>query len=218
VSYQPVHRLADGTLVGLRALLHWHHPKRGVLHPADFLDMAEETGFIVPMGQWMLEQACTHVAEWEERFGTGALPVAVTLTARMAREQDLVQMIRDLLDSTKAPAAKLRLSVPATVVVDDDGEPLENLATLRDINVSPVVHGFGSGNTGLIDLRTLPVDAVTVAPGVVRAFAESDDADSPFEHALRRLVELTGRLGVGLVADGVDTIAVADRLRGLGLR
>ncbi len=217
VSYQPVHRLADGTLVGLRALLHWHHPKRGVLHPADFLDMAEETGFIVPMGQWMLEQACTQVAEWEERFGTGALPVAVTLTARMAREQDLVQMIRDLVDSTKAPAAKLRLSVPATVVVDDEGEPLENLATLRDINVSPVVHGFGSGNTGLVDLRTLPVDAVTVAPGVVRAFAESDDADSPFEHALRQLVELTGRLGVGLVADGVDTIAVADRLRGLGL-
>jgi diguanylate cyclase (GGDEF)-like protein/PAS domain S-box-containing protein len=217
VSYQPVYRLADSTPVGLRALLHWHHPKRGLLHPGDFLDMAEETGFIVPMGRWMLEQACRQVAEWEQRLGTGALPVAITLTARMAREQDLVQMIRDLLDTTKAPVAKLRLSVPATVVVDEDGEPLENLATLRDINVSPVVHGFGAGNTGLVDLRTLPVDGVTVAPGVVRAFAETDDADSPFEHGLRQLVELTGRLELGLVADGVDTIAVADRLRGIGV-
>jgi diguanylate cyclase (GGDEF)-like protein/PAS domain S-box-containing protein len=218
VSYQPVRRLADGAPVGLRALLHWHHPKRGVLHPADFLDMAEETGFIVPMGRWMLEQACQQLAEWQGTFGDAALPVAIHLTARMAREQDLVQIIRDLLDQTKAPAAKLWLSVPAGVVVDDEGEPLENLATLRDINVRAVVHGFGAGSTGLVDLRTLPVDGVTVAPGVIRAFADAqDDHDSPFEHGLRQLVELTDRLHMPLVADGVDTVAVADRLRDTGL-
>jgi diguanylate cyclase (GGDEF)-like protein/PAS domain S-box-containing protein len=217
IAYQPVHRLADGSLAGLRALLQWHHPRHGLLHPADFLDMAEETGFIVPMGKWMLEQACRQVAEWAERFGDAAPPVAVNLTARMAREQDLVQIIRDLLAETKAPATKLRLSVPASVVVDEDGEPLENLDTLRAIDVSAVVHGFGAGNTGLVDLRTLPVDGVTVAPGLVRAFAETQDGDSPFEHALRQLVDLTGRLDLGLVADGVDTLAVADRLRGIGL-
>jgi diguanylate cyclase (GGDEF)-like protein/PAS domain S-box-containing protein len=218
VSYQPVHNLADGSTVGLRALLHWHHPTHGMLHPADFLDMAEETGFIVPMGRWMLEQACLQLSEWQGVFGDAALPVAVSLTSRMAREQDLVQIIRDLLDQTKAPPAKLRLSMPASVVVDDHGEPLENLETLRDINVRAVVHGFGAGNTGLVDLRTLPVDGVTVAPGVIRAFADAaDDHDSPFEHSLRQLVELTGRLDVQLIADGVDTIAVADRLRDIGL-
>ncbi|HEX5404730.1 MAG TPA: EAL domain-containing protein [Pseudonocardiaceae bacterium] len=218
VSYQPVHDLATGTPTGLRALLHWHHPERGLLHPADFLDMAEETGFIVQMGRWMLEQACQQLAEWQGAFGDAALPVAVSMTARMAREQDLVQIIRDVLDQTKAPATKLRLSMPAGVVVDDTGEPLENLETLRDINVRAVVHGFGAGNTGLVDLRTLPVDAVTVAPGVIRAFADAaNDHDSPFEHGLRQLIELTGRLDVQLIADGVDTIAVADRLRGIGL-
>ncbi|HEX3590211.1 MAG TPA: EAL domain-containing protein [Pseudonocardiaceae bacterium] len=217
VTYQPVHRLADHTLIGLRALLRWDHPQRGLLYPADFLDMAEETGFIVPMGQWMLEQACAQIAEWEDILGPAAVRVAVNLTTRMSREQDLVQIIRHLLDTTKAPPAKLRLSMPAGVVVDDHGEPLENLETLRDIDVRTVVHGFGAGNTGLVDLRTLPVDGVTVAPGLVRAFAESEDADSPFEHALRQVADLTGRLGVSLVADGVDTLALADRLRGIGV-
>jgi diguanylate cyclase (GGDEF)-like protein/PAS domain S-box-containing protein len=218
LTYQPTHRLADGVPVGLRALVHWHHPKRGLLRPADFLAMADETGFVVPMGRWILEQVCQQMADWDGRFGTGALPVAVNLSPRMAREQDLVQMIRDLLERTKAPASKLRLSVPAAVAVDDQGEPLENLSTLRDINVHAVVHGFGAGNTGLVDLRTLPVDGVTVAPSVIRAFADSLDEDSPFEHGLRQLVDLGGRLEVGIVADGVDTVAVADRLRGIGLR
>ena len=216
LTYQPVHQLADGSLAGLRALLHWHHPRRGLLRPADFLDMAEETGFIVPMGRWMLEQACRQIAEWADEFGDAAPPVAVNLTARMAREQDLVQIIRELLAQTKAPVARLRLSVPAGVVVDEHGEPLENLDTLRAIDVSSVVHGFGAGNTGLVDLRTLPVDGVTVAPSLVRAFADADDADSPFEHALRQVVDLTGRIGLRLVADGVDTVAVAERLRGIG--
>lgn len=218
VTYQPVHRLADGSLVALRALLRWDHPNRGVLRPAEFLDLAEETGFIVPMGRWMLERVCEQVAEWEATFDGAAVPVAINLTARLAREQDLVQMIRQILDGTRAPSAKVRLSVPAAVVVDRTGEPLENLATLRDIKVSAVVHGFGAGHTGLVDLRTLPVDEVTVAPSVIRAFAESTGDNSPFEHALRQLVELTGRQELRLIADGVDTIALADRLRDVGLR
>lgn len=216
LAYQPVHHLADGSLAGLRALLQWHHPRRGLLRPADFLDMAEETGFIVPMGRWMLDQACRQVAAWAEEFGDAAPPVAVNLSARMAREQDLVQIIRELLVRTGAPVTKLRLSVPAGVVVDEQGEPLENLDTLRAIDVRSVVHGFGAGNTGLVDLRTLPVDGVTVAPSVVRAFADTEDADSPFEHALCQVVDLTGRIGLRLVADGVDTVAVANRLRDVG--
>ena len=75
--------------------MHWRHPKRGLLAPADFLDMAEETGFIVPMGRWMLEQVCEQVAVWEETFGDAMPMVGINLTARLAREQDLVQIVRD---------------------------------------------------------------------------------------------------------------------------
>jgi diguanylate cyclase (GGDEF)-like protein/PAS domain S-box-containing protein len=218
VSYEPVHQLGEGTLAGFRGLLHWHHPRRGILAPTDFLDMAEETGFIVPMGRWMLDQACRQLAEWEDMFGDAMPPLTVHLTARMAREQDLVQIIRELLDRTKAPAAKLRLSIPASAAVDERGEPLENLYTLRDINVSAVLHGFGAGNTGLVDLRRLPVDGVTVAPAMIRSFADPSDEDSPFESGLRELAWLCERHKVQVIADGVDTQAIADRLRAVGVR
>ncbi|HEX4704209.1 MAG TPA: EAL domain-containing protein [Pseudonocardiaceae bacterium] len=217
LSYQPVKRITDGRTVALRALLHWHHPRRGLLRPAEFLDMAEETGFIVPMGRWMLDQVCQQLADWERAFGRAALPMCIHLTARLAREQDLVQMIRDVLDQTGAPAAKLRLSVPASVVVDDHGEPLENLDTLRDIKVSAIMHGFGTGNAGLVDLRTLPVDGVTIAPSVVKAFGGMNEQDSPFEHGLRQIVELANQLDVRVYADGVDTAAVAERLSAVGV-
>jgi diguanylate cyclase (GGDEF)-like protein/PAS domain S-box-containing protein len=218
LSYQPVKRLSDGRTVALRALLHWHHPRRGLLEPAEFLDMAEETGFIVPMGRWMVAQVCQQLADWERGFGRGALPMCIHLTARLARDQDLVQMVRDVLDQTGAPPTKLRLSVPAGVVVDEHGEPLENLETLRDIKVSAIMHGFGTGNAGLVDLRTLPVDGVTIAPNVVRAFDAMDEEDSAFESGLRQIVELATKLDVRVYADGVDTVTVAERLGRVGVR
>ncbi|HEY3607813.1 MAG TPA: EAL domain-containing protein [Pseudonocardiaceae bacterium] len=218
LSYQPVNRLSDGRTIALRALLHWDHPKRGLLRPTEFLDMAEETGFIVPMGRWMLDQVCQQLADWERGFGRASLPMCIHLTPRLAREQDLVQIIRDVLDQTGAPTAKLRLTMPASVVVDDHGEPLENLATLRDIKVSAIVHGYGTGNAGLVDLRTLPVDGVIIAPSVIRAFGAVEEKNSPFEHGLRQIVELADQLDVRVYADGVDTPAIADRLNDIGVQ
>lgn len=217
VSYQPVRELDSGELFALRALLHWQHPKRGLLAPGDFLDMAEETGFIVPMGRWMLEQVCEQIAAWEEQFGAATPMVGIPLTARLARDQDLVQVVREVLDKTSASPGRMRLSVPAAVVVDELGEPLENLSTLRDIDVGAAVHGFGAGSGGLVDLRELPVDGVAIASTVVRAFAEHDDG-SPFEQGIHNLVALAERLNVRVVADGVDTAALADRLRAIGVR
>jgi diguanylate cyclase (GGDEF)-like protein/PAS domain S-box-containing protein len=216
LSYQPVRTLRSGRLVALLAELEWHHPVRGVLRPVDFLDMAEETGFILPMGRWMLEEVCQQIADWVDTFGDLTPVVGVHLTPRLAREQDLVQMVRGVLDKTGAPAAKLRLSVPTTVVIDEDGEPLENLATLQDIDVGVVVSGFGAGNAGLVDLRKLPVEGVAISSGVVAAFAESDPG-SPFEDGLRQLTDLADRLDVRVVGNGVDTQALAERLRGVGV-
>jgi diguanylate cyclase (GGDEF)-like protein/PAS domain S-box-containing protein len=217
VSYQPVRRLADSRVFAFRALLHWNHPKRGLLSPADFLDMAEQTGFILPMGRWMLDRVCRQVAEWEERFGDACLPVGIHLTSRLAREQDLVQMLTETMGKTGASASNLLLSLPAGVVVDEHGEPLENLATLHDIGVRAVVHDFGNGNAGLVDLRHLPVGAVSIAPSVIRAFGADTGKDSPFEQGLRQVVAFAADLGKQVLADGVDTLAIADRLRDVGV-
>lgn len=218
VSYLPVHDLTDNSIIAFRALMNWHHPSRGVLPPVEFLDMAEETGFIVPLGRWLLQTSCEQLAQWQDKYGDDAPLLAIHLTARMARDQDLVQIIRDLLARTRAPADKLRLSMPAYAAVDDCGEPLENLSTLRDINVSAVVHGFGAGGSSLIDMSKLPIEGIVISPAVIRRLGEAPEGQSPFGAGLLRLVAMTNKRGIRLVADGVDTAAVADRLRTAGVR
>lgn len=216
ITYEPFRRLDNQRLIGFRAALHWNHPKRGVLRPSEFTEMAEETGFIVPMGRWTLQRVCEQLGEWQKRFGNAARPVGLHLTPRLAREQDLIQILRDVLETSGAWTDRLRLSVPASVVVDENGEPLENLSTLRDIDLGAIIHGYGMGNAGLVDLRTLPVNGVAIAPSVVRAFAGADEG-SPFEDALRQTVRLASQIGVRVLADGVDTVEVLDRLEAVGV-
>jgi diguanylate cyclase (GGDEF)-like protein/PAS domain S-box-containing protein len=216
ITYEPFRRLDNEKLIGFRAALHWNHPKRGVLPPEAFTEMAEETGFIVPMGRWTLERVCEQLGEWQKRFGSVVRPVGLHLTPRLAREQDLIQILQDVLETSGAWADRLRLSMPASVVVDENGEPLENLRTLRDIELGAIIHGYGMGNAGLVDLRTLPVSGVAIAPTVVRAFADAEEG-SAFEVGLRQIVGLANQVGVRVLADGVDTVEVRDRLEACGV-
>lgn len=217
VSYQPVLRLTDDTTAGVRVLLSWDHPQRGSLKPADFLYLAEEIGFIVPLGQWMLEHVCAQLGEWHHQFGDAAPTVTIGLTARLAREQDLIRIMRQVLDSTGAPSDKLRLGIPSGVVIDERGEVLENLIALRDSGIRVVIKGFGTGTAGLVDLGALPVDGVVVPPSVISALRTAED-DSPIERHLRHLIQLGEALGLDVVADGVDTPRLVERLRRTGFR
>lgn len=216
ITYEPFRRLDNDKLIGFRAQLHWNHPTRGHLRPAEFLDLAEETGFIVPLGRWMLEQVCAQLGEWQHRYGEVVRPIGLHLTPRLAREQDLIQILRDTLDKTGAWTDRLRLSIPASVIVDEQGEPLENLATLREIGLGAIIHGFGTGNAGLVDLSKLPVNGVAIAPSVVRAVGQSD-VDSPLEDALRQIVTLANHVRVRVIADGVDTAELRTRLQNVGV-
>ncbi len=217
VAYQPVAWIADQSVAGLRAVMHWDHPELGPLQQHQFLAMAEETGFVVAIGRWMLGEVCAQISDWEKRFGSAAPTVAVGITSRLAREEDLVKIVKDTLDKTGASPARLRIGVPSTIAVDEDGDPLENLDALRDIGVESVVEGFGTSNAGLVDLRTLGIRGVVVAPSVIRAYAESAEPESPFEQMLGQIVRLAAQREARVVADGVETIDVANRLAGLGI-
>jgi predicted signal transduction protein with EAL and GGDEF domain len=217
VTYQPVVRIADRRLAGLRAIMHWEHPKFGPLRQDEFLAMAEETGFIVAIGRWMLEEVCAKVSEWQDRFGPSAPTVAVGITSRLAREEDLVRIVKDIMAKTGATPAKLRIAVPSSAAVDDHGDPLENLNALRDIDIETLVEGFGTSNAGLVDLRTLAISGVAVAPSVIGAYAEAAGPDSPFEQILGQIVRLTKQRQLRVIADGVETVDVADRLAALGI-
>lgn len=217
VSYQPAVRLPGRSLAGLRAVMHWEHPRLGPLPLSEFLAMAEETGFVVPIWRWMLEEVCTQIAAWQERFGSSVPTVAVGVTSRFAREEDLVKIVKDILAKTGVAPGKLRIGIPSSVAVDEHGEALENLEALDAIDIKTLIEGFGTSNAGLVDLRRLTISGVAIAPSVIRAYAEAEEPDSPFEQILGQIVRLTRQRELRVIADGVDTVEVGDRLAALGV-
>jgi diguanylate cyclase (GGDEF)-like protein/PAS domain S-box-containing protein len=218
VSYQPVVRLPGRSLAGLRAVMHWEHPSLGALQLPEFIAMAEETGFIVPIGRWMIEEVCRQLAVWQERYGSATPTIAVGISGRLAREEDLVKIVKDILATTDVAPGGLRIGIPSSVAVDEHGEALENLEALGAIDIKTLVEGFGTSNAGLVDLRTLAISGVAIAPSVIRAYAEGDDEpDSPFEQILGQIVRLTRQRELRVIADGVDTVEVGDRLAAIGI-
>jgi diguanylate cyclase (GGDEF)-like protein/PAS domain S-box-containing protein len=217
VSYQPVVRMPGRSLAGLRAVMHWQHPRLGRLELSEFLAMAEETGFIVPIGRWMLEEVCKQIATWQERFGAATPVVAISMTSRFAREEDLVKIMKDVLAKTGVSPARLRIGIPSSVAVDEHGEALENLEALGAIDVATIIEGFGTSNAGLVDLRTLAISGVAIAPSVIRAYGENEEPDGPFGQILGQIVRLSGQRELRVIADGVDTVELGDRLAGLGI-
>jgi diguanylate cyclase (GGDEF)-like protein/PAS domain S-box-containing protein len=217
VSFQPVLRLIDRELVALRTALHWNHPKRGRLRPKEFLGLAEETGFMMPVATWVLEEVCRMLKDWQDRFGDATPKIGVTMAPRVAREQDLIKIVLSVIGAAAVDTSDLRLGVPSLVVVDEFGETLENLDALNDVGVQTVLENFGTGNAGLVDLHRLPVDGITIDANVIRAFGETPEPGSPFERALTELVRLSKSLHLDLVAEGVDSDELAARLVDIGI-
>jgi diguanylate cyclase (GGDEF)-like protein/PAS domain S-box-containing protein len=216
-TFQPVARMTDRSLVALHGSIRWNHPKLGELRPKDFFALAEETGFIVPLGRWVLEETGRRMAAWYREHGDAMPLVLLSLTERMAQEQDLIKILREIIEDTGLPVHKFRLSIPSDVVVDRYGETLDNLTFFDAIGVKVIVSGYGNGNVGLADLRQLPVSGVSTSAKATRAVV-AGEADSAFEHSLAHLVKLTDELRVPLVANGVDTATAARRLTELGVR
>ncbi|HWC78713.1 MAG TPA: EAL domain-containing protein [Pseudonocardiaceae bacterium] len=217
ITFQPIADLDDRTLAGFHTSVRWHHPKLGLLRPKDFFDLAEETGFIVPLGRWVLEETGRLMARWYAEHGEAMPIVTLSMTDRLAREQDLIKMLREIIDDTGLPVSKLRLSIPSDVVVDRFGETLDNLGFFDGIDVKVIVSGYGNGNVGLVNLRELPIHGVSTSAKATRAVIGSGP-DSPFAQGLGHLVSLTKQLDVPLIANGVADAAAARLLTDLGVR
>jgi len=208
--YQPIVRLADGSMVAAEALVRWVHPERGLLEASQFVPLAEETGIIVPVGSWVLAEACRQAVTWS---GNGHAPaVSVNLSARQLSRSDLVDLVAGALGDSGLNPDRLWLEITESVLMEDADTAVETLQRLRALGVHLSVDDFGTGYSSLAYLRRFPVDSLKVDRSFVAGLGE-DPEDSAIVEAV---VSMAHSLRLSVVAEGVETDEQLTRLRDLG--
>ncbi|MCU1455793.1 MAG: diguanylate cyclase/phosphodiesterase with sensor(s) [Acidimicrobiales bacterium] len=208
VRFQPIIALRSGRIVGAEALVRWNHPQRGLLSPADFLDVAEETGLIVPVGRAVLAEACRRFSELAPAADGQKLGLAVNLSARELREPTVVDHVRDVLISSGLEPGRLCLEV-SEQVIDEDGKALRTLTQLRDLGLRLAIDDFGTAYSSLRQLRTFPVTILKIDKSFVAGLGRVDD-DGAIVTAITTLAK---SLGLTVVAEGIEREDQLDLLR-----
>ncbi|MBW3552074.1 MAG: EAL domain-containing protein [Gemmatimonadetes bacterium] len=212
VHYQPVMQLASGELIGFEALVRWQHPNRGLLQPQAFLPVAEETGLIVPLGEWVLRAATRQLRIWREREASRRdLFMSVNISGRQFSHGDLVGVVRDVLEETGVPGPCLRLEITESVVMHNPTGAVRMLRQLREMGVGLCIDDFGTGYSSLSYLHDFPIDTLKIDRSFVARMTEMDDHEM-----IATIVALARNMGLQAVAEGVETQEQLDRLRQLG--
>jgi diguanylate cyclase (GGDEF)-like protein len=209
--YQPKVDLATGNACGAEALLRWHHPERGVIAPAEFVPMLEETGLIVPVGEWVIRRACEDLKAWQGS-GLKVLPVAVNLSARQFRQQQLDARIRALVRNAGVDPQLIELEITESQLMQDPDHAIRVLNALRDGGIRIAIDDFGTGYSSLAYLTRFPVASLKIDRSFV-ADALSDAADAAI---VRTIIDMAHTLSFTVVAEGVETDGQMNFLRQFG--
>jgi len=210
VHYQPAVRLGTGEVHGLEALVRWEHPERGLLLPAEFIPLAEETGLIVDLGRWVLRQACRDARRWQQT--DPELGIAVNLSARQLGDPRVVEDVAATLVGCGLTPGTLTLEITESVVMEDPERVAEILRALRALGVRVALDDFGTGYSSLAYLRTLPVDVLKID----RAFVEGVARDPESTGMVDAIVHMAATLTLSTIAEGVEDAEQAARLEELG--
>jgi EAL domain-containing protein (putative c-di-GMP-specific phosphodiesterase class I) len=213
--YQPEIELTTRRIIGLEALIRWQHPERGLILPMDFIPIAEETGMILPIGDWGLSEACNQMRQWRcEDPGQAGPRVCVNLSARQFSRQGLADHVEELLRRTGVPSHQLGLEMTESSLIPDPGTALEVLSSLRRLGVSLLLDDFGTGYSSLNHLHSLPFDVMKIDRSFVTRMTEGEQ---PLQ-IVRTIVELARVMGMDVVAEGIETHEQYMLLRQLGCR
>jgi len=214
--YQPIITLHDGRIRGVEALVRWRHPQLGLLTPDRFIGLAEETGLIVPLGRYVLEEACRQAMDWIAEF-PGARPfMSVNLAEAQTREPGLVGDVSRILAATGLDPALLQLELTESAAMATAGAPLDALRELADGGIRVAIDDFGTGYSNLAYLHRLPVHTLKLAGPFIEGLREPDRRDGPDERIVDALIRLAHAIDLTVTAENVETREQADRLRALG--
>ncbi|HEY7477769.1 MAG TPA: EAL domain-containing protein, partial [Actinomycetota bacterium] len=206
LHYQPVMELETGRISGVEALLRWVHPTRGIVPPLEFIPLAEETGLIVPIGAWVLREACRRAVALQEEFG--GLHMAVNLSARQVQRAELVDEVRDILTRTGLEPQLLILEITESVMMQDMDLSISRLTQLKELGVQLAIDDFGTGYSSLNYVRRFPVDILKVDKSFIDGVSEGGEASA----LTAAVIELAGILNLKPVAEGIERADQLERL------
>ena len=212
VHYQPIVSLETSRISGFEALLRWQHPARGLVFPAEFISAAEETGLIVPIGHWILGEACRQTRIWQEQVGADwPLAISVNLSSKQFLQPDLVERVNQTLLKTGFDPRNLKLEITESVVMENAGEATARIRQFRDLGVELFMDDFGTGYSSLSYLHRFPVDTLKIDRSFISWMGEREE-DSEI---VRTIVALAHNLHMEVIAEGVETEDQLSNLRAL---
>ncbi len=201
LMYQPILSLCDGKVTGLEALLRWAHPQKGLLEPCEFLDIAEDTGLLVPLGEWVMREACSQMAAWRVAAPEAReLTVNVNLSRKQLRHPALVERVAEILKETGLPPNALKLEIPESALMDNPEVAIAMLGRLKALGVQLSVDDFGAGYSSLSYLQRFPVDTLKVD----RTFIQRMAHGTGNREVVRAVIALAHGLNLDVVAEGVE--------------
>ena len=213
VYYQPIVALSDQRLRGFEALVRWAHPVRGLVSPADFIPIAEDTGLIIPIGEWVLEEAAHQLRDWNARYPSDPLlAMGINLSMRQFVRPGLVGHVQAVLERSGVEAATLKLEVTESVVMGDADDAIDALHQLKSLGVQLQVDDFGTGYSSLSYLHRFPLDVLKIDRSFIVAMAQGDTHKA----IVRAIIALASALGLETTAEGIDDPAQAEDLRVMG--
>ncbi len=210
MNYQPIVSLEHGRIVGFEGLVRWQHPERGLVAPGQFIAIAEETGLIVPLGWWVLRESCRQTCAWQRAFPSEPpLWISVNMSGKLFMRSDMVDELLGILEETGLDPQSLRIEVTENVVMDHAECAVRNLMELRRMGIKLSVDDFGTGYSSLSYLQRFHYDSLKID----RSFVSQLDRPGESRAIVETILQLANNLGIGVVAEGIETADQVDRLR-----
>ena len=214
--YQPIISLEKHTLAGFEALIRWEHPNHGFISPVDFIPIAEDTGLIVAIGDWVLAQACQQLATWQQQYrsvaGIDSLKVSVNIACQQLQKPDFIDKLDRILAATNLNPSCLRLEITERVLVDSEISTQKTLTAIRNKSIKLSIDDFGTGYSSLSYLQRMPIDNLKID----RSFVMNLSSDAESREIVKTIITLAHNLNMDAIAEGVETEEQLQQLQILG--
>ena len=213
LHYQPIVELATGNIVGVEALIRWHHPTQGLIPPDRFIPIAEETGFILKLGNWALREACRHLRQWQKQhIVTSSFSVSVNVSAHQFAQPDFVKQIDEILAETQIDPQCLKLEITETVIMQDTAFVTDNISGLQQRSIQLSIDDFGTGYSSLSYLHSFSVENLKIDRLFIHRMHKSENNFG----VVTAIVQIAKAMRMNLIAEGIETSEQLAQLKVLG--